>query len=116
MKSRISQRRKDNKDVILLKENHFINTEIRLNEESKELLDLHHEISKIHQQYYDKQVKQGIRKKDPDFKKDKLNGYWQWKGQIYVPIIVLQSLVLSGLSALEGKTEDRTEDCEYKTA
>jgi hypothetical protein len=39
---------KDNKDVILLKENHFRNIEIRLNEESREWLDLRSEIKKIH--------------------------------------------------------------------
>jgi hypothetical protein len=38
----------DNEDVILLKENHFRNIEIRLNEESREWLDLRSEIKKIH--------------------------------------------------------------------
>jgi hypothetical protein len=76
----------DNKDVILLKENHFRNIEIRLNEESREWLDLRSEIKKIHQRYYDKQVERGIRQKDPNFKKDDINGYWMWKEHIYVPI------------------------------
>jgi hypothetical protein len=39
----------DNEDVILLKENHFRKIEIRLNEESREWLDLQSEIKKIHQ-------------------------------------------------------------------
>jgi hypothetical protein len=76
----------DNEDVILLKENHFRNIEIRLNKESREWLDLQSEIKKIHQQYYDKQVERGIKQKDPNFKKDDINGYWMWKERIYVPI------------------------------
>jgi hypothetical protein len=38
----------DNENVILLKENHFRKIEIRLNEESREWLDLRSEIKKIH--------------------------------------------------------------------
>jgi hypothetical protein len=38
----------DNENVILLKENHFRNIEIRLNEESREWLDLQWEIKKTH--------------------------------------------------------------------
>jgi hypothetical protein len=38
----------DNENVILLKENHFRSIEIRLNEESREWLDLRSEIKKIH--------------------------------------------------------------------
>jgi hypothetical protein len=76
----------DNEDVILLKENHFRKVEIRLNEESREWLDLRSEIKKIHQRYYDKQVERGIKQKDPNFKKDDINGYWTWKERIYVPI------------------------------
>jgi hypothetical protein len=77
---------KDNEDVILLKENHFRNIEIRLNEESREWLDLRSEIKKIHRRYYNKQVKQGIKQKDPNFKKDEFNDYWMWKERIYIPI------------------------------
>jgi hypothetical protein len=38
----------DNENVVLLKENHFRNIEIRLNEESREWLDLRWEIKKTH--------------------------------------------------------------------
>jgi hypothetical protein len=76
----------NNEDVILLKENHFRNIEIRLNEESREWLDLRSEIKKIHRRYYDKQVERGIKQRDPNFKKDEFNDYWMWKECIYVPI------------------------------
>jgi hypothetical protein len=76
----------DNEDVILLKENHFRKIKIRLNKESREWLDLRSEIKKIHRRYYDKQVERGIKQKDPNFKKDDINGYWTWKEHIYVPI------------------------------
>jgi hypothetical protein len=76
----------NNENVILLKENHFRKIEIRLNEESREWLDLRSEIKKIHRQYYNKQVERGIKQKDPNFKKDDSNGYWTWKERIYVPI------------------------------
>jgi hypothetical protein len=69
-----------------LKENHFRKIEIRLNEESREWLDLRSEIKKIHRQYYDKQVERGIKQKDPNFKKDDINSHWTWKEHIYVPI------------------------------
>ena len=70
----------DNKDIILLKEELFRNTEIQLDEESYQWLSLRQEIAKTHKRYYDKQVLKGIKDQDPNFVKDSLTGVWEWKG------------------------------------
>ena len=62
----------------------FRKIEIRLDEESFIWLTLLSDIKRTHQRYYDKQVEKGIRKKDPEYKKDDQET-WTWKGQIYVP-------------------------------
>ena len=38
----------------------------------------------MHRRYYDKQVDKGIKKKDPEYKRDDRE-MWTWKGRIYVP-------------------------------
>ena len=44
--------------------------EIQLDEESFIWLTLLSDIKRTHQRYYDKQVNKGIKKKDPEYKKD----------------------------------------------
>ena len=60
----------DIENVTLLKEQLFRKIEIRLDEESYIWLILLSDISKTHRRYFDKQVEQGIKKKDPDFQKN----------------------------------------------
>ena len=75
----------DNQDV-LLKEEIFRNIEIRLDEMSYELLEVQDKASKIHKRFYDKQVLNGIKNKDPNFKWDKDIQMWTWKERKYIPI------------------------------
>ena len=76
----------DNRDVILLKEEIFRNIEIRLDKTSYELLEVRDQASKIHKRFYDKQVLEGIKNKDPDFKWNKGIRMWTWKERKYIPI------------------------------
>ena len=57
-----------------------------MDEESYTWLTLSSDIGKTHQWYFDKQVEQGIRQKDPNFKKgESHHNTWEWKGWTYVP-------------------------------
>ena len=74
----------DNENVVLLKEQLFRKLEIQLNKESFIWLTLLSDIKRTHRRYYDKQVDKGIKKRDPEYKKDDRET-WTWRGQIYVP-------------------------------
>ena len=60
----------NNENVTLLKEQLFRKIEFRLDEESFIWLTLLSDIKRTHQKYYNKQVDRGIKKKDPEYKKD----------------------------------------------
>ena len=60
----------DNENVTLLKEQLFRKIEIRLDKESFVWLTLQSDIKRMHRRYYNKQVNKGIKKRDPDYKKD----------------------------------------------
>ena len=77
----------DNKDIILLKQEHFRNIKINLSEDTMDWIYLMDNIRKTHQWFYNKQVDCAIRAQEPNWKKDELDKVWTWKERVYIPLI-----------------------------